>query len=110
MTNEKSKCKKINQHIPYSLETLLEKCFIINIIKRRYKNFKIRCNSYIYEESHCDDLIDTSNLTEKVPKIQNNGICNHCVLLLVTIGFPSLRYLLDVDAVGILNIHKTIYS
>ena len=101
----------------YLAEFLLKKGYEVHGIKRRASSFNTERIDHLYQDPHIEnrnfilhygDLVDSSNLTSIVQKVQPDEIYNLGAQSHVAVSFDSPEYTANVDALGTLRILEAI--
>jgi len=97
----------------YLAESLLRKGYEVHGIIRRASNFNTQRIEHIYRDSHgkdvriflyYGDMVDASNLSRLIEKIEPDEIYNLAAQSHVGVSFAQPEYTADVDAVGTLRL------
>ncbi len=101
----------------YLAEFLLKKGYVVHGIKRRASSFNTDRIDHLYQDPHIEnrnfvlhygDLVDSSNLTSIIQKVQPDEIYNLGAQSHVAVSFESPEYTANVDALGTLRILEAI--
>ena len=103
----------------YLAKFLLKKNYIVHGIKRRSSSFNTSRIEDIYEDIfkknkkfflHYGDMVDSSNLSNIICKIEPTEIYNLAAQSHVQVSFETPEYTADVDALGTLRILEILRS
>ena len=101
----------------YLAEMLLNKGYIVHGLKRRSSSFNTSRIDYLYQDPHqkdarfflhYGDLIDSTNITKLIQKIQPDEIYNLGAQSHVAVSFETPEYTANCDALGILRILEAV--
>ncbi len=101
----------------YLAEFLLKKGYVVHGIKRRASSFNTDRIDHLYQDPHIEnrnfvlhygDLVDSSNLTSIIQKVQPDEIYNLGAQSHVAVSFDSPEYTANVDGLGTLRILEAI--
>ena len=101
----------------YLAELLLEKDYEVHGIKRRSSSFNTSRIDHLYQDPHdidaalilhYGDLIDSTNITKLIQKIQPDEIYNLGAQSHVAVSFETPEYTANCDAIGVLRILEAV--